>query len=75
LAFEMIGAVTEDGEGNYMSALGPALLRFFAERNVLLRPLGNSIYIMPPYCITDDQLSTIYGVITEAIEYFRQPAG
>ncbi|MEW4468560.1 adenosylmethionine--8-amino-7-oxononanoate transaminase [Parasphingorhabdus sp. JC815] len=65
LAFEI-----DDSAGNYMSALGPALLQFFAQRNILLRPLGNSIYIMPPYCITDEQLSAIYSVITDAIDHF-----
>ena len=70
LAFEIEGTGTNDGGGNYMSDLGPALLQFFAERDVLLRPLGNSIYIMPPYCITNEQLSTIYLVITEAIDHF-----
>ncbi|MEP2102759.1 MAG: adenosylmethionine--8-amino-7-oxononanoate transaminase [Parasphingorhabdus sp.] len=65
LAFEI-----DDASGNYMSALGPALLGFFADRNVLLRPLGNSVYIMPPYCITDEQLSTVYRVIEEAIDHF-----
>lgn len=65
LAFEI-----DDSSGNYMSALGPDLLRFFADRNVLLRPLGNSIYIMPPYCISDEQLSTVYRVIEEAIDHF-----
>tara|TARA_R110000772_G_scaffold22586_16_gene61045 strand:+ start:510 stop:1769 length:1260 start_codon:yes stop_codon:yes gene_type:complete len=60
----------DDASGDYMSALGPALLQFFADRDVLLRPLGNTVYIMPPYCITDEQLSTIYTVIEEAIDHF-----
>lgn len=65
LAFEI-----DDASGNYMSTLGPQLLQFFAGRNVLLRPLGNTIYIMPPYCISDEQLSKIYRVIEEAIDHF-----
>ncbi|WP_195908435.1 hypothetical protein [Novosphingobium sp. Gsoil 351] len=39
------------GEGAYLSALGPQLLAFFRERDLLLRPLGNTVYVMPPYCI------------------------
>lgn len=65
LAFEI-----DDASGNYLSTLGPQLLQFFAGRNVLLRPLGNTIYIMPPYCISDEQLSKIYRVIEEAIDHF-----
>ncbi|MEL6874805.1 MAG: adenosylmethionine--8-amino-7-oxononanoate transaminase [Pseudomonadota bacterium] len=65
LAFEI-----DDSLGDYMSSLGPELLRFFRERNVLLRPLGNTVYIMPPYCIHSGELDQIYGVIEEAIDHF-----
>ena len=36
--------------------LAPRLMAFFRERGVLLRPLGNTVYVMPPYCVTDEQL-------------------
>ncbi|GAA0476134.1 adenosylmethionine--8-amino-7-oxononanoate transaminase [Parasphingorhabdus litoris] len=65
LAFEI-----NDSSGNYMSAIGPDLLRFFADRNILLRPLGNTVYIMPPYCISDAQLAAVYRAITDAIVHF-----
>lgn len=57
----------EDRAGSYMSALGPQLMAFFRERDVLLRPLGNTVYVMPPYSITDDDLARVYAVIDEAI--------
>jgi len=41
LAFEI-----DDGAGDYMSDLGPALLGFFRDRNILLRPLGNTMGII-----------------------------
>ena len=53
-------------EGSYLSQLGPRLLGFFRERDLLLRPLGNTVYVMPPYCIGDDDLDAIYAAITEA---------
>ncbi len=69
-----IGSVTAieiaDSKGAYMSELGPQLLAFFKANNVLLRPLGNTIYVMPPYCISDEQLSKIYALIAEAIDRF-----
>lgn len=65
LAFEI-----DDSSGNYMSSLGPELLRFFRERHVLLRPLGNTVYIMPPYCIRPEELDRVYSVIEEAIDHF-----
>jgi len=58
-----------DAEGSYLSQLGPKLLAFFRDRNLLLRPLGNTIYIMPPYCIGDDDLDAIYAAIAEACDW------
>lgn len=60
------------GEG-YLSALGPALLAFFRERDLLLRPLGNTVYVMPPYCIGEDDLDRLYAAIGEAADTL--PAG
>jgi adenosylmethionine-8-amino-7-oxononanoate aminotransferase len=54
----------------YLASLGPDLTAFFHERGVLLRPLGNTIYVMPPYCITADELAMIYVVIKEAASQF-----
>lgn len=69
-----IGTITafeyQDSEGAYLSTLGPKLLAFFKSHDVLLRPLGNTIYVMPPYCISDDQLDKIYDIIAMAIEEF-----
>jgi adenosylmethionine-8-amino-7-oxononanoate aminotransferase len=58
----------EDRAGSYMSALGPRLMAFFRERDVLLRPLGNTVYVMPPYSIADDDLARVYAVIGEAVD-------
>ena len=56
--------------GSYMSALAPRLLAFFRDRDLLLRPLGNTVYVMPPYCIEDADLDAIYAAIAEATERF-----
>ncbi len=58
-AFE-IGA----GEG-YLSDLAPRLMAAFRARDVLLRPLGDTLYVMPPYCIGDDDLDRIYFAISD----------
>lgn len=44
------------------------LLKFFMDRGVFLRPLGNTIYIQVPYVITEKQLDKVYRVIEEALE-------
>lgn len=50
--------------------LRDTLYRFFMERGVNLRPLGNTIYALPPYVITDRQLQKIYETMRAAISYF-----
>ncbi len=54
-------------DAGYFSEIKPKLYRFFLERDVLLRPLGNVIYILPPYVITSEELDKVYNVIEEAI--------
>jgi len=58
----------ESGSGDYLSALGPKLLAFFRERDLLLRPLGNTVYVMPPYCIDEADLDAIWRAIGEAAD-------
>jgi len=55
-------------DAGYLSAVGPSLGRFALGRGVLLRPLGNTVYILPPYCSTSDDLSTAYETIAEFVE-------
>jgi len=52
----------------YSSNLRPRLYKYFLDQGVLLRPLGNVVYILPPYVITLEELDHIYGVIGEALE-------
>lgn len=53
---------------SYENPLRTWLYRFFLERKIIIRPLGNVLYIMPPYCITTSELEKIYQTILEAIE-------
>lgn len=55
-------------DAGYFSTLKPLLYRFFLERGVLLRPLGHVIYVLPPYCINQEDLRYVYNVIEEALE-------
>ncbi len=54
------------GDGGYLAGAGPKLQAFFLERGLLLRPLGNTIYVMPPYCITGPELDLAYAAISDA---------
>jgi adenosylmethionine-8-amino-7-oxononanoate aminotransferase len=65
-----LGTITafEIGEGTgYLADLAPRLMRRFRENDVLLRPLGNTVYVMPPYCIDDADLDRVYAVIGAAL--------
>lgn len=50
----------------YLSDIAPKLYAYFQKHDVLLRPLGNTVYILPPYCLTDLDLDRIYHVISNA---------
>ena len=52
-------------DGDYLFEGTPRLLAHFREADVLIRPLGNTIYVMPPYCIDDADLDRVYAVIGE----------
>lgn len=53
---------------SYLSGLRDRLYNYFLERGIILRPLGNIIYILPPYVISNDDLDYIYQTILTALE-------
>jgi len=55
-------------DAGYLSTMRPKLYRFFLDRGVLLRPLGNVVYVLPPYVISPDELHRVYDVIREALQ-------
>jgi adenosylmethionine-8-amino-7-oxononanoate aminotransferase len=52
----------------YFSTLRPKLYDFYLQKCVLLRPLGNVVYILPPYAITADELHRVHDVLEESLE-------
>jgi adenosylmethionine-8-amino-7-oxononanoate aminotransferase len=46
------------GDAGYMASLGPRLYQSFLARDLLVRPLGNTIYLMPPYCSRPGEIAT-----------------
>lgn len=53
---------------SYHNNLRDRIYNFFLSRKIILRPLGNIIYILPPYCITIGELEYIYQCIRELLE-------
>jgi adenosylmethionine-8-amino-7-oxononanoate aminotransferase len=56
-----------DESSSYYNSMRDRLFTHFKERNILMRPFGNSIHIVPPYCITESELNRVYEVIIESL--------
>lgn len=63
LAFEI-----EQGTDSYLNSIKEMVTQKALQQGVYLRPLGNTVYIMPPYCITEDELKKVYGVIVQILD-------
>lgn len=48
---------------SYSNSIRQRIYQYFLDRDILLRPLGNTFYIVAPYCTTNDQLAGIYAAI------------
>jgi adenosylmethionine---8-amino-7-oxononanoate aminotransferase len=58
LAFEI-----NTGKDEYINGVGISIMQQALAQGIYLRPLGNTVYIMPPYCITEEQLRKVYQFI------------
>lgn len=58
---------TEQGT-SYFNTIGKFFYREFLHKGIVMRPLGNIIYLVPPYCITSEELDYIYQSILEVLE-------
>jgi adenosylmethionine-8-amino-7-oxononanoate aminotransferase len=59
IALELVDG-EEDG---YMHSVRDDAYQYFLKKGILLRPLGNTLYILPPYCISNEDLQVIYSEI------------
>ena len=57
----------EQNEEGYYSSVRDKLYHTFLSKGFLLRPLGNVVYILPPFTITESELDSIYNVIMEGL--------
>jgi adenosylmethionine---8-amino-7-oxononanoate aminotransferase len=53
---------------SYNNSLRDGIYQYFIERKILIRPLGNIIYILPPYCIQNEELEYIYENIISLLD-------
>jgi adenosylmethionine-8-amino-7-oxononanoate aminotransferase len=57
-------------DAGYSSKLRPKLYQHFLDGGVLLRPLGNVVYILPPYVISPEDLHFIHDLVAQALDLF-----
>ena len=50
---------------SYFNSLRDRLYQFFLDKGIILRPLGNTVYVLPPYCISNEDLDYVYRAIEE----------
>lgn len=59
----------ETGEGNnYFSTIRDQAYHYFLERGCLIRPLGNVLYLNPPYCISEEELDKLHVVLLDFLD-------
>jgi len=63
LAFEL-----NDGADGYLHSAGQAITAAALRQGIYLRPLGNTVYCLPPYCITEEELSAVYRFLEEMLD-------
>ncbi len=63
LAFD----VRAGDQTGYISTISRTAGAYFRARGVLLRPLGNVVYFMPPYCVTDSELNQAHTLLEEFV--------
>lgn len=60
--------IKTNSASGYLNDIRKVLYKAFLEQNILLRPLGNTIYILPPYCITEKELKMLYTTVKQVLE-------
>lgn len=60
-----------DGNSGYKNPKSEALRDWFLRNGFNIRPLGDSVYLMPPLCITNEQLQRAYNAMIDGVNYIH----
>ena len=63
-----VAAFNLQAGAGYLDPIGTEMAAFARAEGVLLRPLGDVVYLLPPYCVTPDEIGGVYGVIERFLE-------
>ena len=69
-----VGAVELDATPGYLSDIGRELAAYALQEGVLIRPLGNVAYCLPPYCTSDEEIASVYAVMHRFLDGARAEA-
>ena len=72
---ELVADKTSRATGGYLDDLGPRMAAAFLERGALVRPLGNIVYVMPPYVITDDEVDWLIEQVAAVVGGIMRDGG
>ena len=64
LAFDVVG----DEETSYLNNLRDWIDDYCISRGIIIRPLGNVLYLIPPYCITKEELERVYSTFSSMLD-------
>lgn len=67
IALELVRDRRSREAGGYLDCMGPKLTRLFLDRGLLLRPLGNVLYFMPPYVISEEETNWALDQIEDVL--------
>ena len=73
LAIEMVADKPSRTPFPWQERRGLRVYRHALDRGALLRPLGNVVYLMPPYVISPEQIRELAAIATEGIDLATQP--
>jgi adenosylmethionine-8-amino-7-oxononanoate aminotransferase len=60
--------IKSENQESYYGPMRNKLYSFFIENGIILRPVGNIVYVLPPYIISDSQLEKVYATVEKALE-------
>lgn len=58
-----------DSARSYFSEIRSRLSKHFLDDGVIIRPIGNTVHVIPPYCIKQEDLAIVYNSLTESLQY------
>lgn len=67
LAFE----INTEKDTSYFNEARHHLYPYFLDKGLLIRPLGNVIYLIPPYIISDEDLDYIYETMLNFLNEYK----